>query len=109
MIHPDRCKDHRLVDRITEMVTRRSVSQFRKQIRALLGRSDRNALLPSITCPTLVACGRQDGWATLAQNESIASAIPGATFQVIENSGHMVTMEQPKIVTKLLETWFARR
>jgi pimeloyl-ACP methyl ester carboxylesterase len=43
--------------------------------------------LPRIACPTLVAAGRYDGIAPLANSEAIASRIPGAELRVYEG-GH---------------------
>ncbi|MDH3386634.1 MAG: alpha/beta hydrolase [Gammaproteobacteria bacterium] len=108
MIHPERRYDRELIDSIVAMVTSYSVEQFKGQINALLNRRDMNPLLSEIECPTLVACGREDGWATLAQHEAIAAAIRGAELSVIENSGHMVSMEQPAAVTSLLVDWLTR-
>ena len=105
MIHPDRHTDHDLVERITAMVTNYSVNQFKGQIKALLGRRDMMPVLAEIHCPTLVAVGRQDAWASVAQHEQIASAIQGSRLEIVEDSGHMVTMERPAIVNDLLLQW----
>jgi pimeloyl-ACP methyl ester carboxylesterase len=43
--------------------------------------------LPSITCPTFVACGRYDGIAPLANSEAIVRRVPQATLHVYEG-GH---------------------
>ena len=43
--------------------------------------------LPVITCPTLIACGRYDGTAPVANSEAIASRIPGAEMRIYEG-GH---------------------
>ena len=43
--------------------------------------------LARITCPTLVAAGRHDGIAPLANSEAIAAAVPGAVLRVFEG-GH---------------------
>ncbi len=61
--------------------------------------------MPEIGCRTLVACGRQDSWAPLAQHEAMVALLPNVEFRIIENSGHMSTMEQPAQVTSLLRRW----
>ena len=43
--------------------------------------------LPSIACPTFVACGRYDGIAPPANSEAIVSRVPHATLHVYEG-GH---------------------
>ncbi len=52
--------------------------------------------------------GRQDAWSPPAQHEQIAAAIPGATLTIIEDCGHMSTLEKPGEVTALLRSWLAR-
>ncbi len=48
--------------------------------------------LPSLRIPTLVAAGRYDGIAPLANAEALASRIPGATLRVFEG-GHVFMLE----------------
>lgn len=105
MLHIDRERDAALIGPLTAMVERATVAQHDRQIRALLNRPDARPLLPAITCPTLVMVGRQDRWATLAQHEDMAAAIPGAELAVIEDAGHFVTVEQPEAVTAALMGW----
>jgi pimeloyl-ACP methyl ester carboxylesterase len=89
------------------MVERRSPASFRNQIRALLARPDAAPVLATIRCPTLVLCGRDDGWSPLAQHEAIAAAIHGSTFAVIDECGHMAPFERPVEVTRALARWLA--
>jgi pimeloyl-ACP methyl ester carboxylesterase len=105
MLHPDRTDREPLIGPLREMVLRASPKQHERQIRALLNRPDPRPLLPTIRCPTLVLVGRQDRWSPVAQHEEIAAAIPGAELVVIEDSGHMVTVEQPEAVTQALLAW----
>jgi pimeloyl-ACP methyl ester carboxylesterase len=106
MVHPDRQQDAALMAPLTEMVRRATPEIFQGQIQALLNRPDAMTGLSAIACPTLVACGRQDGWSPIGQHEEIAAAIPHAALTVFENSGHMVTVEVPKAVTAALRLWF---
>lgn len=46
--------------------------------------------------------GLEDSWSGLAQHEAMAAAIPGAQLVLVENSGHMSTMEQPRAVSTAL-------
>lgn len=50
--------------------------------------------LPTISAPTLVISGRADGLNPPEAGEELASSIPGATFMVYENSGHMLASEE---------------
>lgn len=105
MVHEGRIGDAGLMDPLRAMVTRATPAQHHRQIKALLDRPDARPLLPTIGCPTLVMVGRQDRWSPLAQHEEIAAAIPGARLVVIEDSGHMCTVEQPAQVTRALLEW----
>jgi pimeloyl-ACP methyl ester carboxylesterase len=62
-------------------------------------------VLRAIRCPTLVLCGRQDAWSQLAQHEEMAAMIPGAVLEVIDDCGHMATMEQPERVADAMRRW----
>ena len=105
MVHPARLADDRLIDAILDMIERQTPDRFAMQIEALLARPDAGAVLRGIRCPALVLCGRQDAWSPLAQHEEMAAMIPGAVLDVIEESGHMVTMEQPERVADALLRW----
>lgn len=107
MVHPERLQDAALMESILAMIERKTPGIFAAQIRALLGRPSVEAVLRSINCPTLVLCGRQDIWSPLTRHEQMAGMIPGADLVVIEDSGHMVTLERPEAVTTALHGWLA--
>lgn len=60
----------------------------------LLGR------LPSVTAPTLVLWGADDGIVPLAHGEAYAGAIPDARLDVIDRCGHLPALEQPAAVAE---------
>jgi pimeloyl-ACP methyl ester carboxylesterase len=106
-VHPDRIGGP-IFEEVLTMFDRGSAAQYAAQINALLTRLDAGPLLPGITCSTLVLTGRQDAWASPAQHEAMAAAIPGAQLVIVENSGHMTTMEQPQAVSAALAAWLRR-
>ena len=105
MVHPDRRAEPSLMDPLVAMVERRSPATFRNQVNALLNRPDATPLLAMIRCPTLVACGREDGWSPLARHEAIAAAIGGSVLAIIDQCGHMAPFERPAEVTHALRRW----
>ena len=107
MVHPDRRSDAAFMQPLREMVMRATPAQHRRQIGALLHRPDAAPLLTTITVPTLVVVGRQDEWSPVTQHERITESIPGARLEVIEDAGHMVTLEQPEAVSALLGDWLS--
>jgi pimeloyl-ACP methyl ester carboxylesterase len=105
MVHAARHADAALIDAILDMFERRTPEQFGGQIEALLARPDATALLPTIACPTLVLCGRADGWSTPAQHEEMAALIPESRLAIVEDCGHMAPMERPEEIAAELVAW----
>lgn len=104
MLHPDHAA---LLPPLTEMVKRYTPEQFAGQQRALLDRPEARAVLPLVKCPTLVLCGREDAWSPVSQHEEIAAAIPHSKLVIVEHSGHMSPVEQPRAVTQALIDWLS--
>jgi pimeloyl-ACP methyl ester carboxylesterase len=105
MVHPDRLSDRPLLDSILTMIARKTPDIFAAQIKALLERPDAAPLLEKIQCPTLILCGRQDAWSGLPRHEEMAERVRGSRLVVIEECGHMSTMERPEAVTVALRDW----
>ncbi|TAG26048.1 MAG: alpha/beta hydrolase [Burkholderiales bacterium] len=107
MVHPERLKDAPLMQAILDMFERKSADVFAAQINALLNRRDTSDVLRSLRIPTLVACGRQDSWATPSQHEAMHALIPKATLRFVEDAGHMAPMERPEAMAAVLNEWMA--
>jgi pimeloyl-ACP methyl ester carboxylesterase len=105
IVHPSRLNQPDFMSALTAMICRATSEIYVHQVRALLNRPDYRPLLPQIACPTLVACGRDDFWSPVAVHQEIAGAIPGANLAVIDNCGHMATVEAPAEVSTLLRDW----
>lgn len=105
MVHPSRLHDDELIDRILDMFSRKSPEVFDRQIRALLNRPDASAVLASLQVPTLILCGRQDGWAPVSQHEAMHVLAPDSVLEVVDDAGHMAPMERPQAVGALLARW----
>ena len=107
MLHASRVKDAPLVKVIREMAERTGIEAYIRQQNAIIARPDYRALLPSIACPTLVLCGRQDHLTPLENSEQMAAAIPGATLVVVEECGHLSTLERPQEVNRAMRSWLS--
>lgn len=105
LIHPARHGDRDLTDTILSMAFSVGADGFLRQQAAIMDRPDSRSGLASIRCPTLVLCGRQDARTPLALHEEIASAIPGAELVVLEDCGHMSTLERPAATTAAMRVW----
>jgi len=104
-IHPDRLLDGTLTDAIMDMTQRVGRDAFLRQQNAIMGRQDSRPTLAAIKVPTLVLCGRQDILTPVERHVEIADGIRGARLSVIEDCGHMSTMERPQAVTAMLRDW----
>ena len=105
LIHPDRLADQALVQSIVDMAERVGRDGFLRQQRLLMNRPDSRHDLALIHCPTVVICGRQDGWTPLADSEEMTEKIPRAKLVVVEDCGHLPTMERPRAVSAVLRYW----
>jgi pimeloyl-ACP methyl ester carboxylesterase len=90
---------------IEAMALRVGKAAFLRQLRAIVERPDSRPALPAICCPTLVLAARQDALAPLTEQEALASSIPGASLEILENCGHLSPLEQPARVTAALCRW----
>lgn len=78
---------------------------FKRQERAIIDRADSRPHLAAIRCPTQVVAARDDAIVPVAWLEELANGIPGANLAVIEDCGHMSTIERPAEVVRILRPW----
>lgn len=105
LLHPAREADTPLRARVIAMADRIGPEVFVRQVTAVMGRHDRRAMLPGYRVPTLIVCGRSDAITTLEMHAEMAAAIPRSRYAIVEDCGHLSTMEQPQAVTALLRVW----
>ncbi len=95
--------DQELLDEILAMALDAGEEVFERQSLALKDRVDSVATLDTINCPTTVICGAEDHICPPAYHELMAERISGSHLVVIEDCGHLATMEQPDIVNQELQ------
>jgi pimeloyl-ACP methyl ester carboxylesterase len=108
LIHKDRLGDAAFTATITDMAERVGKDVFIAQQKAIMGRADSRGSMKEIQVPTLVLCGREDELTSLGAHEAMAAAIPGARLCIIEECGHLSTMERPQAITALMRDWLMR-
>lgn len=96
-----------ILDMVMDMAEALGPEVFVRQSRALQKRRDQQATLRKITCKTLVICGAEDTLCPPQRHELMAELIGGADLQIIENAGHLPSMEQPQATTAALRRWLA--
>ena len=70
-------------------------------------RFDLSDCLNAIQTPVLVVCGTDDRLTPLHLSEVLSRKIPGAALQTIEGAGHMLVLEQPGRLAKLISVFLA--
>jgi len=69
---------------------------------AVIERMDLTSRLGEIRAPTLVIAGAQDPATPPEHAERIVAGIPGARLEVLDPGAHLVNVEQPQAVTRLI-------
>lgn len=105
VFHRSAWDDTGLLDRYRAMVRRAGVAQLVRQNRAMMAAPDLRAAITALRCPTLAVCGEGDGVTPPECSREIVQAIPGARLELLADCGHMLTMEKPAPVNRLLAAW----
>ena len=100
-------KDPVLTGIIGAMALATGKDAFKRQERAIIARIDSRPHLAAIRCPTLVVAARDDQLMPVEILEELSHGIRGARLAVVEECGHMASIEQPAVVTGLLREWIA--
>jgi len=107
LIHPSQLANRELASTIRKMAKNTGRDAFIRQERAIISRSDSLPLLSRIACPTLVMCGRQDALTPLALHEELSAGISGSRLEIVEECGHLSTMERPAETSAAIGRWLA--
>jgi pimeloyl-ACP methyl ester carboxylesterase len=105
---PEWLATHPNDERLAAMMTDRSAPAVEEVARGeteqLMARArhDVTDRLGAITCPTLVACGRYDGIAPVANGEAIAGRVPNAELRVYEG-GHAFFVQDRAALPEILD------
>ncbi len=106
-VHPTHLTDTSIVKVIREMSESAGKEVFVRQQQAVIERIDSRPSLHRITCPTLILCGRDDVVTPVDAHEEMAAAIPASRLVIIDECGHLSTLEAPQKVTDALRKWLS--
>jgi pimeloyl-ACP methyl ester carboxylesterase len=98
-----------VVDQVRQIALTSTASGICAALRGMAGRADSTDLLKQALCPMLFVSGREDGVIPSAEMESMASLRPKSEFQVIEQAGHLLNLEQPQKFNDALATFLKRK
>lgn len=105
LIHPDKQNDEATVSTILRMAEAIGEEAYVNQLKAVISREDQRSILSSITCPVMIMVGKEDVVCPVPMSEYMASKISHATLEIIEDAGHLITLEQPENVSQRLKRW----
>lgn len=106
-LSPAALADETLVARIIAMAEEVGRANFVLQQRAILGRRDQTDTLRGLAVPTLVVGGSLDPLTPPQASRDIANLVPRAELVILEEVGHLSTVEAPDEVTRLLNGFLA--
>ena len=109
LMRPEHVKDGALAGIVANMALAIGKEAFRRQEEAIIARIDSRPHLGAIRCPALVVAARDDQLMPVEWLEELARGIPGARLAIVEKSGHMASVEQPRAVLALLREWLTGR
>lgn len=81
---------------------------FINQSRALQSRLDQQNTIQSIKIPVLILCGSEDKLCPVERHEMMHNMITDSDLKIINNAGHMPTLEQPRETTEVIKEWLMR-
>jgi pimeloyl-ACP methyl ester carboxylesterase len=103
-----RSYDTQIVGTIRTMARNIGSDAFLRQENAIIGRLDSRPHLAAIQCDTLVLCGGHDAMTPPELHREIANGIKSAKLTVVEDCGHLSTLEQPEEVSLAMRAWLKR-
>lgn len=104
-LHPDLANDEAMIARVRDMGLRLGGEVFHRQSAMVRGGDlDR---LGEIRQPTLIVATDADQLRSLEEAEELHHGIPGSTLARVAGSGHMIPLEQPAALSRILSAWLA--
>ncbi|MDS7933273.1 alpha/beta hydrolase [Acinetobacter sp. V91_7] len=104
-LHPSNAQNRDLVKRIQGMGNRLGYDEFVKQ--SMLDRSSYD--MGKIICPTLIISGSEDQLRSDEEAIELLDQLPYAKHEVINNTGHMIPIEQADILALKISNWLVEK
>jgi pimeloyl-ACP methyl ester carboxylesterase len=73
------------------------------------GEHDARGFLPDVRVPTLIVAAEHDTFTPMALAEEMATAIPNAELEVVEEASHAAPVEQPDRIAERVEDFLSSR
>ena len=88
-----------------EMALHLGAEVFTQQSRALISRTDQTKTLQNIEMPTMILCGKYDRLCDIKTHQKMHSLIKESTLSIIDDAGHLPTLENPIKTNRILTEW----
>lgn len=100
--------DQPLIDEIMQMIAEHTPDQLAAHIDAGASRPDAADVLASLQVPTWILAGAEDKIRPPSGHLEMATLVPHSQLRIIQNCGHMLTVEQPTEVNTCMREWIAK-
>ncbi len=97
-----------LKSEVEAMMMKSSLLGLAGASRGMAARREATDLLSKIAVPTLILAGTADALIPHAESEKMAQAIPNAHLHLFEGAGHLLSMEQPQEMNRVLAQWLKK-
>lgn len=99
-----RDRNLRAVQEMLDQVAQRDPASVAHAARSVVvNRRDRHGLYGRIGAPTLVVSGQHDRVFPPSDGQRMADAIPGARFVVVPDAAHLLAVEVPDVINRLVD------
>jgi pimeloyl-ACP methyl ester carboxylesterase len=98
-------QDAELLETLRSMARDAGPQAFVQQSIALRDRQSGEQALAGYSGPLLLLVGSEDRLCTPARHREMAALCPSSRLSIIEDAGHITTLERPAVVTGLLRDW----
>lgn len=101
-------ENHELLALLIDMAMTCGPKMFIAQSEALRDRQNMRSAFADFTGPALILCGAEDRLCPVARHHEMAELVAGAQLTIVENAGHISTLENPSDVNKALHDWLGK-
>jgi pimeloyl-ACP methyl ester carboxylesterase len=106
-LHPDAAAKPEIAALRLKIAAAYGAERFIAHQHASKARPDRTSLLTRADIPMLFVAAEDDKVIPAEQVRRMADAVPQARLSVVPRAGHLVPIEQPEAVARLLADWIA--
>ena len=94
-----------ITNKVMAMARSTGAEAYVNQARALQRRQDQQSTLRKVKQPTLIVCGADDVIIPVKRHDAMAQLIPNSKLAILNECGHLPTLEAPSQVSDILSMW----